>query len=122
MKVFVYGTLKRGRRNHFLLHNRAVHVANGVTHNRFDMIDVGFPVLFPVEDGDQVSGEIYEVDRDTLVDLDGLESEGRMYDRRLELVHTDAGDELCMIYIGRNTYWHNTSAPQVSPTNGILTF
>lgn len=103
MKIFVYGTLKRGYGNHdWFLHDSAF-LGEGTTQGKFDMIDVGFPMIFPVDDGDRVAGEVYEIGTETLRKLDRLENEGRMYDRRLHLIEmADGSAELCMIYIGRH--------------------
>lgn len=119
MKIFVYGTLKRGYGNYArLLKDRAGFINEGVTTRTFDMIDIGFPMIFPVDDGDRVRGEVFEIDASTLKQLDRLEGEGSMYHRRLELIQLDDGHvELCMIYIGVQMPWSGYSSELVSPSN-----
>src|SRR5262245_62993260 len=83
--VFVYGTLKKGFRNHHLLETSKLVVADVLTSRRYRMLDVGFPVLLPKGNGTEglVKGEVYEVDAETLQQLDRLEGEGRMYHREV---------------------------------------
>lgn len=122
MLVFVYGTLKRGYWNHDRFLRNAEFVGTGRTTDRFDMVSVGYPVAF--ESGrHQILGEVFDVDRETLTDLDALESEGRNYNRRLQLVQMDSGEiELCMMYVsarGRKAY---RAAPAVEPVDGPIAF
>ena len=68
MKIFVYGTLKRGFHNHFLLKD-AKFLGVAVTEYEYRMIDLGsFPALIPAQEGEGFSiyGEVYEVDDATL--------------------------------------------------------
>lgn len=106
MKVFVYGTLKRGHRNHYLLENSKF-IGAGQTRRLFRMFDCGFPVLRTYSDrpspyNAKVRGEVYEVDEQTLRRLDQLESEGRMYHRqwvRVQFGKTKSGRGIgCMAY------------------------
>lgn len=79
-RVFVYGSLLRGQPNHRLL-ERSVLVGAASTEPRFQLHDLGaFPGM--VADGAQaVLGEVYEVDRATLAELDQLEGHPRWYRR-----------------------------------------
>lgn len=84
-RVFVYGTLKRGQANHpgYLAESRFVGEAR--TAAAYLMHSVGFPLIQKDElgsGGAPVAGEVYEVDDETLSDLDMLEGNGRMYQRR----------------------------------------
>jgi gamma-glutamylaminecyclotransferase len=81
-RVFVYGTLKRGFRNHRLLEGCAL-LGGGATVPTYKMIETSFPVIMPDRTGKPVAGEIYTVDDETLARLDQLEKEGRSYDRQL---------------------------------------
>lgn len=116
MKVFVYGTLKRGYGNNRLLTEQTF-VGEAFTGGFFDMINSGFPVLIPNDDGHVVKGEVFEIDtniEDTLAQLDALEGyrgEGKnnMYDRkeiRVKLAGTDDW-VTCQIYVGSPEYWRN---------------
>jgi gamma-glutamylcyclotransferase (GGCT)/AIG2-like uncharacterized protein YtfP len=89
MKVFVYGTLQRGQRNHRLLADQ-VFVGEAVTMRRFAMVDVGFPfMLWDGEEVAPVAGELFDIgdDDECIERLDQLEGEGVMYDRvRLSVI------------------------------------
>jgi gamma-glutamylcyclotransferase (GGCT)/AIG2-like uncharacterized protein YtfP len=96
MKVFVYGTLKRGYGNHHILADSRF-VGEGETVARCRLFNSGFPVLRRRLNLDgpwnaPVRGEIYEVTNpETLARLDRLESEGFMYHRRIKKIRTDDG-------------------------------
>jgi len=81
LHAFVYGTLKEGHRNNHLL-TAARLVGPAVTLKRYAMRCVGFPHITPDPDGFPVMGELYAINGATLMQLDHLESEGRLYDRR----------------------------------------
>lgn len=83
--VFVYGSLLSGLHNHRVIASgRLLGEARIVTRG-LRMIDLGaFPGL--VDDPastDPVVGEVYEVDRDTLLALDRLEGHPTFYRRRM---------------------------------------
>ena len=80
IKVFVYGTLKRGHGNHKrLLAGRSIYVCDDVIDGV--LYDLGhFPA---VQEGEGiVHGEIYMVGPKTLRDLDRLEGHPTFYRRR----------------------------------------
>lgn len=86
MKVFVYGTLKRGYGNNRLLQN-ATFVAEDVLKDHSAIYSFGtggFPVAFKAE-GKNLAGEVWDISGDhqeeTLRRLDALEGEGYMYHR-----------------------------------------
>ena len=90
-RVFVYGTLRRGERNHYLLETS--HFSRvGRTEPRFTLVSFGpFPAM--VEGGTcAVVGEVYEVDDETLKALDRLEGHPIFYQRMPVLL--DDGDEV----------------------------
>jgi gamma-glutamylcyclotransferase (GGCT)/AIG2-like uncharacterized protein YtfP len=104
-RVFVYGTLKSGFRNHYLLGGCAFFGA-ATTVSTYRMIENGFPVIMPDPEGRPLAGEIYIVDDDVLARLDQLEREGSSYDRKLTDVNLPlaGGERLptrAFIYIGR---------------------
>ena len=71
-RVFVYGTLKRGFRNHRFLQN-AVFAGKAHTLEKYRMLDGRFPVLLETgHDLKPISGEAYDVDGDTLNKLDAI--------------------------------------------------
>jgi len=81
-RVFVYGTLKSGFWNHYLLEG-CEFFGGAATVPTYKMIENGFPVIMPDPEGKPLAGEIYAVDDETLARLDQLEREGRSYDRKL---------------------------------------
>lgn len=126
MKVFVYGTLKRGYHNwHRILKDHAELLGGAETLDRFEMVDWGCPSIYPLsEDGHRVRGEVYEVDVPTLCRLDQLEGEGYSYLRRLVLVTQDSSIdrvELCMTYFGNEQYGRR-HGKLVEPVDGVLTW
>tara|TARA_Y100000004_G_scaffold184404_1_gene233403 strand:- start:36 stop:476 length:441 start_codon:yes stop_codon:yes gene_type:complete len=89
-KVFVYGSLKKGFSNHTLINNKYKitnnkFICDAVTaDDNFEMISFGgFPGILRrhTEYTNRISGEIYEVDDNTLYQLDRLESNGSFYTR-----------------------------------------
>ncbi len=78
--VFVYGTLRRGQRNHYMLYSSAF-VAAHVTEPRFTMLDLGsYPGVVPGGDC-AISGELYRITAATLAELDELEDYPLRYGR-----------------------------------------
>lgn len=91
-RVFVYGSLRKGLGNSYLLNNsKFISIAR--TINPFQMIDYGgFPgIVKNIEDMEPktIVGEVYEVDDETLDNLDALESNGSFYQR--EIIFTTSG-------------------------------
>jgi len=81
IKIFVYGTLKKGFKNNYLLKN-AIFLQNYITTKTYPMIDsgFGFPYLLNKPGiGKQIQGEIYEISKDLKKDLDILEDVPRLY-------------------------------------------
>ena len=108
MKVFVYGTLKRGLYNHRLL-TQAKYLGEGVLHDYgvFNM-PVGYPGIKEAK-GKHVIGEVYEVTDNELRMLDRLEGysgEGNkfnLYDRELVVVNVEGNiKEEAYVYV-----WHD---------------
>ena len=108
--VFVYGTLKRGFRNHRFL-EKASFVGEAYTVMHYRMLDGSFPVLRESgPDRMPISGEVYDVDARTLIKLDDLESVATgMYDRIEIGVVVPTGADMrsskAFIYIGCSDYW-----------------
>jgi gamma-glutamylcyclotransferase (GGCT)/AIG2-like uncharacterized protein YtfP len=104
MKIFVYGTLQRGRRNHRIL-EAATFIGRAVTVRRFGMTDVGFPFMLPWQEIARVAGELFDIgdDADILAALDRLEGEGRMYDRVQGFVECKGRRHLASFYVKRPT-------------------
>jgi gamma-glutamylcyclotransferase (GGCT)/AIG2-like uncharacterized protein YtfP len=104
-RVFVYGTLKSGFRNHYLL-GGCEFFGDAATVPTYRMIEKGFPVIMPDPEGKPLAGELYTVDEETLARLDQLEREGSSYDRVLidVTLSLTSGEHLptnAFIYVGR---------------------
>lgn len=85
-KVFVYGSLKMGYGNHHIL-SSSKFLGNDLTkHDMYRMFSFGgFPGVIesPGQHGTYISGEVYEVDEETMKKLDILESNGFFYKREI---------------------------------------
>lgn len=101
MRIFVYGTLKRGASNHvflkkskFLGEDRApgkLYVPKGMPRH--------FPYAAPAGEG-WIKGEVYSVNAETLERLDRLEGHPNFYCR--SAVHLESGKVASIYYI--NSY------------------
>jgi gamma-glutamylcyclotransferase (GGCT)/AIG2-like uncharacterized protein YtfP len=124
VKVFVYGTLKRGYRNDYFLES-AQFVGTGQTVGRFRMLLAGFPVLQwrghrMTPHHAPVRGEVYECDAATVERLDRLESNGSMYDRQIKRIRLDSGKVIeAQTYIGISRAWRSRKQPTAEIINGV---
>ncbi|HEY8889919.1 MAG TPA: gamma-glutamylcyclotransferase family protein [Clostridium sp.] len=82
IKVFVYGTLMRGRINHsyYLSKSKFLGEAELVGYAMYCVSS--FPGIV-TEQSEKVKGEVYCVDEKTLRKLDNLEGEGSLYIRKM---------------------------------------
>jgi gamma-glutamylcyclotransferase (GGCT)/AIG2-like uncharacterized protein YtfP len=108
MKVFVYGTLQQGERNHRLLKD-AMFLGEAVTLTHYAMVDCGFPFILREPALAPVVGELFDIGDDavTVQRLDRLESEGVMYDRVIGLVTCGGEHHIASYYVacaGRAVY------------------
>lgn len=73
-RIFVYGTLKRGRLNHGFLAGQKF-VGEAETQPRYRMFDLGgYPGMVEVKEGGRcIRGEVWDVDAECLGRLDVLE-------------------------------------------------
>jgi gamma-glutamylaminecyclotransferase len=108
MRLFVYGTLKRGYGLHRVIQDcRFLGTANTVKPHA--LLDAGYPVMTPLETGaNVVRGEVYEVTSATLIKrLDDIES---AYDRKKIMVQFDDGATMRVhAYIGKPSWWTRLS-------------
>lgn len=83
MRIFVYGTLKRGYRlHHHLTGQTFVGEARTVPAYRLFRID-WFPALVDASEGQAIHGEVWEVDAAGLIELDAVEEvHDGLYERR----------------------------------------
>ena len=124
-RLFVYGTLKRGHRNHYFLEH-AEFVGPAITFRRaFVMWDVGFPMVafvdpFRRSTGDRVTGELYFVDKPTLAECDHLEGHPRFYNR--EKTAVVYGDKVTLAWIYLRKPEDRGNHPKVIAEDGELTW
>ena len=103
IKVFVYGTLRKGEINdHYL--EKALCISDQCwTYGEMYDTYHGYPAV-KQDDSNRIVGELYSVTEDELALLDKLEDyqEGRednLYERILQTVYTDKGEVVAFIYI-----------------------
>lgn len=89
MKVLVYGSLRKGFGNHYLLENSRFlgEVKTGPHYTMYSF--GGFPAL-SLNGDTTIVGEVYEVDEETMARLDRLEGYPNFYDR--VLIPTEYGE------------------------------
>lgn len=84
IRVFVYGTLKRGKSNHRLLEN-STFLGRTAVKGKFKMVDLGwYPGVILNPDAKEpinLYGEVYRVSEETLDILDSLEGHPNYYCR-----------------------------------------
>ena len=80
--VFVYGTLRSGFSNHFIM-EPTVKIGDGTTKNKYALYEAGIPYLVEDEQVSNVKGEVYFVDETTFDILDTLEGHPSWYKRKL---------------------------------------
>ena len=79
-RVFVYGTLRRGDYNHYIL-KESTFLGTANTEPRFTLVNLGvFPAMIN-KGNTSIRGEVYEVDDSTLRTLDSLEGHPNYYVR-----------------------------------------
>jgi len=93
--VFVYGTLRRGGWNHYML-ARQSYLGRHLTEPRYTMFRLGhFPAV--VARGETpIEGELYRVDGDGLALLDELECYPNVFSR--QVIDTPAGGAWMYVY------------------------
>lgn len=110
--VFVYGTLKKGYGNNRLLQN-AKFIDGGVTLTPYDLRDLGaYPVVVDRKRA-RIAGEVYDVTREELQRLDGLEGYPNMYGRKKVLVKLEqTGIKVqCFMYVGSEEWIKRMGGP-----------
>ena len=100
--VFVYGTLMKNERNHYLL-NDSEFIGNGYIKNYF-MFNVSTYPGIQMGEG-KVYGEVYKIDETTEKLLDELEEAGYLYDKKTAKVYLDNNTNInayVYVYILKN--------------------
>ncbi|XP_068234655.1 putative gamma-glutamylcyclotransferase CG2811 isoform X2 [Palaemon carinicauda] len=101
--VFVYGTLKRGEPNHHWLTEKengdALFVGTANTKEKYPLViasryNIPYTLELPGK-GENIEGEIYDVDDNMLAKLDVLEDHPKYYERKVKkAVLQDSGEEV----------------------------
>jgi len=96
--VFVYGTLRRVQSNHKLLGD-AYCYGTGSTRDKYAMyISGSYPYVTSTEARYPITGELYDVDDDTLDKLDKMEGHPRYYIRREIVVVVEGIEHIAWMY------------------------
>ncbi len=116
--MFVYGTLKRGDRNHYLLANSEFLGEARTRAPVWRLVEICEPGHYPYPAAEEhgnghIFGEVYRVDAATLAALDALEAEGEDYVRKKIEV---AGFEDVRTYIGMMTEHRFEASPRIIRT------
>uniref|UniRef100_A0A336K719 Gamma-glutamylcyclotransferase family protein n=1 Tax=Culicoides sonorensis TaxID=179676 RepID=A0A336K719_CULSO len=113
VRVFLYGTLKRGQPNYHWLtnpdHGYAKFICDAITVEKFPLIiasrfNIPFLLNIPGK-GHQIKGEVYEIDEKMLHNLDKLEDYPSLYGREVKRVRKrDGTSEImeCVTYYLKN--------------------
>lgn len=104
-KVFVYGTLKKGYNNNYLL-STSKYLGEYVTKDKFGMDSyVYYPAIFKTDSINKgyIVGELYEVEDHIMPYLDKLEGYPNHFDRQ-EIIVEDGGgnEEKALVYYYKN--------------------
>tara|TARA_R100000935_G_C2839057_1_gene169940 strand:+ start:1260 stop:1610 length:351 start_codon:yes stop_codon:yes gene_type:complete len=99
-KVFVYGTLKEGFSNHFIL-RETVKIGSGLTKKKYAMYSHGIPFLVENEKVSKITGELYMVDKTTFEVLDMLEGHPNWYIRKLVSVNIKNEEHKAWVYFNK---------------------
>ena len=115
MKVFVYGTLRKGERNAYLLENATCLAEQCWTNGRLYDTGYGYPAMERAKSS-QVYGELYSVTKTDLAQLDRLEGyapgdDGNLYERIERTVYTDKGATTAYVYIANQLSLLNIKIP-----------
>jgi gamma-glutamylcyclotransferase (GGCT)/AIG2-like uncharacterized protein YtfP len=106
MYLFVYGSLRRGFPNHFLL-EKSIYMGTYSTVDKYYMIgqvSKSFPYVvaeaeFEGQPSTHIIGELYDIDADVLKDLDDLEGHPDFYTRRLVRATDELGNNIYSAYV-----------------------
>ena len=109
--LFVYGTLKRGLRNHRLIADQEF-LGKAETEPRYRVIDLGpYPGLVAdTENGVAVKGELWAVSECCLAELDDFEEESHTFRRASVALAGRAGAVFA--------YFWNRAVPDGAPSGG----
>ena len=107
MYLFVYGSLRRGFPNHFLL-EKSIYMGTYSTVDKYHMIgqvSKSFPYVVDSEtefddaNPTHIIGELYDIEADVLQDLDELEGHPDFYTRRTVQVADESREHTYSAYV-----------------------
>lgn len=100
MLLFLYGTLKKGRGNHYYVRD-SEYIGDAFTDNNYALFVSGLPYMVKRAGSKGVKGEVYDVDAVTLKYIDQLEGHPDFY-RRTKITVTlfETGETIeCQTYL-----------------------
>jgi len=100
-KLFVYGTLRRGQRNHRLIQDQRF-LGEAKTKPLYRLLDLGqYPGLVPASpgQGQSIPGELYEVSQCAIAELDDFEGVPWLFDRQGIHLEMPTGCEPVFAYV-----------------------
>jgi len=100
MFVFVYGSLKKDFKFHYLLENRSIFIGNAKTIEKYSLFrykNFDFPYMNSIPSS-VIHGELYKIDKKTLKDLDLLEGYPIFYNRKQIQVISNGSNYLSYVY------------------------
>lgn len=105
--VFVYGTLRKHERNHYLLKDSNLISEQAWTYGELFDTGNGYPML-KKSSTHKVFGELYEVNQKQLVSLDELEGykvnrKDNLYEREIQTIYTDNGECSAYLYMSERS-------------------
>ncbi|MCX8084218.1 MAG: gamma-glutamylcyclotransferase [Calditerrivibrio sp.] len=92
-KVFVYGTLKKGKQFNYLMKD-AKFLGRAETVEKYAMYKDNIPYVVKDEQVSTIKGEVYLVNEKILHELDKFEEHPNYYYRELIKVRLDTGKEM----------------------------
>ena len=99
--LFVYGTLRKGEKNNSLLEN-SKYLGLASTTDKYTLIlDGGVPFLLDIP-YTYITGDLYEIDLQTLKNIDALEGHPELYKRKLIETVLPSGEKILA-----STYFDN---------------
>tara|TARA_B110000091_G_scaffold214337_1_gene267107 strand:- start:2099 stop:2533 length:435 start_codon:yes stop_codon:yes gene_type:complete len=101
--VFVYGTLKSGFHNNYLL-SREEYICKGETVEKYLLTEDGIPYVSDQIELSHIQGEVYKVSPDSLMDLDMLEGHPNWYERKqVKIKGNDDSVRVCWLYFNEKS-------------------
>ena len=111
MRMFVYGSLKRGHTNHTLMQDSRF-LADATTQPAYDMLDFGYYPGVIANGRYSIRGEVFTVSGDVLNVVDALEGHPIFYRRVRIPVITDTGVFPAWMYLYQGD--HDDCSPVIA--------